>query len=92
MKRLVVSIRDDLANAMEKLVGRTRPYSKGSHLVADALEEFLKNRFPELTQSGARTYSTVLWKLGLGYMIKRGPSPWIESRKKLGEWKLVDIH
>jgi len=92
MKRLAVSIPDDLANAMEKLVGRTHPYRKRSHLVADALEQFLKNRFPELTQSGARTYPTVLWKLGPKYTMKRGPSPWIQSRKKLGEWKLVELH
>ncbi len=91
MKRFAVSLPDDLARAVERLVGASRTYRKRSHVVADALEQFLKSHYPELAPRSERIYPTVLWKLGTKHSTKRGPSPWIESRKKLGEWKLVEL-
>lgn len=91
MKRLTVSIPDDLARALDKLIGVSREYRKKSHLVADAIEQFLKTHYPDLAPPAARTYPTVLWKLGMKQTIRRGPSPWIEPRKPIGEWKLVEL-
>jgi metal-responsive CopG/Arc/MetJ family transcriptional regulator len=91
MKRFAVSIPEDLASAVERLVGASQAYRKGSYLVADALDQFLKSHYPELAPSSHRIYPTVLWKLCTKRLVKRGPSPWLESRKKLGEWKLVEL-
>lgn len=87
--RLSITIPDGLAKALDHLLA-TREYRKKSHVIADALEEFLKIHHPDLLEVEQKTYPTVLWKLKKARGA-RGPSPRVFGRKPIGEWEIVKL-
>jgi len=91
MRRLTVSIPDRLAIALDKILEEHPAYRKKSHVVADALEGFIRLRYPTMIELEEKTYPTVLWRMGLGRERPRGPSLRAPGRKAPGEWKVVEL-
>lgn len=91
MRRITISLRDEVAKILEEILADSTEYRKRSHLVEDALLQFIRLRYPELLEREERTYPTVLWKLRGRRRYPRGPSPRIGGRKAVGEWRIVDV-
>jgi metal-responsive CopG/Arc/MetJ family transcriptional regulator len=91
MRRITVTIRDEVARALEEILANSAEYRKRSHVVEDALEQFIRINYPELLEKEERTYPSILWKLRVHRRHLRGPSPRIRGRKAVGEWRIVDV-
>lgn len=91
MRRITVTLHDETAKTLEEILANSTEYRKRSHLVEDALTQFIMIKYPELLEKEERTYPSVLWKLRAQRKYPRGPSPRIEGRKLVGEWRIVDI-
>jgi len=91
MARITVSLSESLFEAIERIVKEGRDYRQTSHLVADALEEFLRVHYPEFTGSKGEegeVFPTILWKLKVRRKL-RAPSPRVKGRRLAGEWVVV---
>lgn len=89
MARITVSLSEALAEAIERIVKERIGYRQKSHLVADALEEFLRVHYPEfIGLEGKEVYPTILWKLKLRKRM-RAPSLRVRGRRVAGEWVVV---
>src|SRR3972149_9331616 len=81
--RITVSLPESLAEAIERIVNERMDYRQTSHLVADALEEFLRVHYPEfvgLKGEEGEVFPTILWKLKLRRKM-RAPSPRVRGRR-----------
>ena len=91
MARITISLSETLAEAIERIIKERRDYRQKSHLVADALEEFLRVHYPEfvgLKEEEREIYPTILRKLKLKRRM-RAPSLRVKGRRVTGEWVVV---
>lgn len=92
MRRLTVSLPEELMDALDKILVEYPEFRKKSHVIADALEEFIRIHYPSLMETREeRIYPTVLWKLKTYRRKPRGPSLKAAGRKAPGEWKIVEL-
>ena len=87
MKRISVSLPDELAGKVKEISRRTG--LKISQIVSESINCYVELNYPELSTVKVKIYPTVLWKIR-GRKATRGPSPTLR-RGKIGEWKLIDI-
>lgn len=91
MSRITVSLPDELANIIEKLMKENPEYRKKSHLISDAIREYLERHYPEYFEvRKVETYPTILQKLKMKCAYLRGPSLKIQGRKSVGEWTSIE--
>jgi hypothetical protein len=87
MKRLTVSLSDELARRLGQLSEESG--LKVSGIVAKALEEHLGMKAAASPISETLVQPTVLWKLK-GRTYPRGPSPTLR-RGKIGDWRIIEL-
>lgn len=89
MARMTVSLSETLAKAIERIIKEKVDYRQKSHLVADAVEEFLRVHYPEFVGLEEKeVYPSILWKLKLRKRM-RAPSLRVRGRRVAGEWVVV---
>ena len=91
MARITVSLSKTIAETVERIIKEKTDYRQKSHLVADALEEFLRVHYPEFVGFRGEerdVYPTILWKLKLKRGM-RAPSIRVKGRRVPGEWVVV---
>jgi hypothetical protein len=87
MKRVTVSLKDELAGRLKELSKESG--IKVSGIVAKALEEHLGIEASSSPINEAPVQPTVLWKLK-GRTFPRAPSPTLR-RGRIGGWQVIEL-
>ena len=87
MKKITVSLPDDLAEAIEKILNEEPKFRKRSHLLAGALSEYFETHYPDFLPRKELAGPLVLRSLRARGGL-RGPSPALRGRPRLEGFRI----
>jgi len=87
MRRITVSLPDDLVETMEKILKQEPKIRKRSHLLADALSEYFEAHYPDFLPREEPAGPLVLRSLRARGGL-RGPSPALMGRPRLEGFRI----